>query len=157
MRCSTMAVHIKSIQKDWEILKTGLTFMLQVQKSCDSSYSFNLLLKVAIYFPENRFQVINHQAQSPKIKRDNEIIETVKTMLLVDLLNCPGKLKVSILHRPWTLVQPGHRIPFSTCLNEGLLSPRLSLNGSTPLCQHFLLQQHISVWEMYYNSYVLKS
>ena len=140
------------------MLKTGLTFMLQVQnKQCDSSYSFNLLLKVAIYFPENRFLVINHQAQPPKIKRDNKIIRDNEDNACSRLIELTRKIEgfFSILHRPWTLVQPGHQIPFSTCLNEGLLSPRLSLNGSTPLCQHFVRQQHISVWEMYY-SYLSK-
>ena len=141
------------------MLKTGLTFMLQVQnKQCDSSYSFNLLLKVAIYFPENRFLVINHQAQPPKIKRDNKIIRDNEDNACSRLIELTRKIEgfFSILHRPWTLVQPGHRIPFSTCLNEGLLSPRLSLNGSTPLCQHFVHQQHISVWEMYYSNLKLQ-
>ena len=85
------------------MLKTGLTFMLQVQnKQCDSSYSFNLLLKVAIYFPENRFLVINHQAQPPKIKRDNKIIRDNEDNACSRLIELPRKIEgfFSILHRP---------------------------------------------------------
>ena len=74
-------------------MKTSSTFMIQVQKSSDSSYSFVSLLKVAIYFPENRFLVINHQAQPPNIKRDNYVIRDNENNVCSRLVELPRKIE----------------------------------------------------------------